>query len=516
MQSYSELVLVVDDEPKVVRALISALSQVGAVEGFTDPLEVIEVVKNREVSLVIADQRMDGMQGTDLLAEISELSPNTVRYLLTGYADIQSMILAINKGQVHRYIEKPWDLERLQRDVEAGIEAYRKMVCSADRLARLEVKSENLQQENLALRDKIRALGFEDQFLTISPKMRQVLKTADRLAQAGDSVLIYGESGTGKELLAKRIHLIRHGPAAPFEALNCGALSEHLVESELFGHDKGAFTGAVSDFPGAFERAHKGTVFLDEIGDLQINLQVKLLRVIEESKVRRLGGRREISVRNSILGATNRDLRTMVTRGQFRRDLFFRLSVIELRLLPLRERAEDIPLLLEYFMEEARLAYGRPALRFAAEAVERIKRLPFMGNVRELKNLVRRAAVVSTADKITENELEELIVEEPAAHSSDEFRYGDGALLACEQGVSGEEGLYGRLNGRSHLTGEEYLVDTKRLRRAREEAVADVDRTFLEYWHRRCDGNISEMARSTGLSRGHLYKMARRCGFFLG
>ena len=495
MSRFKERVFVVDDEPKVVRALLSALSPVAEVEGFTDPKEALEEVRQGEVAVVIADQRMAGMQGTELLASISAVSPHTVRYLLTGYADLQSMILAINKGHVHRYLEKPWDLERLQRDVEAGIEAYRDAVKTADRLTRLEAKSASLREENVELRDRMRSLGLEDGFLTANAEMKKVLKTADRLAQAGDSVLIYGESGTGKELVARRIHLIRHGPAAPFEALNCGALSEHLVESELFGHDKGAFTGATADFPGAFERAHNGTVFLDEIGDLKPQLQVKLLRVLEESRVRRVGGRREIQVENSVLAATNQDLRSMVARGEFRRDLFFRLSVIELRLLPLRERPQDVPLLLEHFLEEARLAYGRVGLRFSVGAVERLKELPLRGNVRELRNLVRRAAVVLEKEEVSQQDLEDLMMEEP----EEELQ---GATSRNEDGPS-------------PWTRGEGVVDTKKLRRARDEAVADVDRAFLEYWQRRCEGNVSEMARSTGLSRSHLYRMARRCGFDL-
>ncbi len=523
MSDYSDLVIVVDDEAKVVRSLVTALSPVAKVEGFTDPLEVLEVFKKREVALVIADQRMAGMQGTELLETIKEISPNTVRFLLTGYADIQSMILAINKGQVHRYIEKPWDLERLQRDVGAGIEAYKHMVDSADRLTRLEVKSANLQEENLKLRDRIRFLGFEDQFLTTNPEMKKVLKTADRLAQAGDTVLIFGESGTGKELLAKRIHLIRHGPAAPFVALNCGALSEHLVESELFGHDKGAFTGAVSDFPGAFERADRGTVFLDEIGDLKPQLQVKLLRVIEEGKVRRLGGRREIEVNNSVLAATNQDLKSMVARGEFRRDLFFRLSVIELRLLPLRERPEDIALLLDHFREEAQLVYCLKSLRFTPAAVKRIQFLPFHGNVRELRSLVRSAAVVFGKDKISRDDVEELLRNKPALKkAASEGFYGldepsgGFAVAALEENPGfGDTSPDGKKDETS-LPDECLVTDAKKLRKAREDAVNEVDRAFLEYWNRRCDGNVSEMARLTSLSRGHLYRMAKRCGFPLG
>lgn len=525
MSNYSDLVLVVDDESKVVRSLMTALSPVARVEGFTDPLEVLKVFENREVAVVVADQRMAGMQGTDLLAKIRKISPNTVRYLLTGYADIQSMILAINKGQVHRYIEKPWDLERLQRDVGAGIEAYKDMVKSADRLARLEVKSADLQEENLKLRDRIRILGFEDQFLTSNPEMRKVIKTADRLAQAGDTVLIFGESGTGKELLAKRIHLIRHGPAAPFVALNCGALSENLVESELFGHEKGAFTGAVADFPGAFERADGGTVFLDEIGDLKPQLQVKLLRVIEEGKVRRLGGRREIEVSNSVLAATNQDLKSMVARGEFRRDLFFRLSVIELRLLPLRERREDIVLLLEHFLEEAQLVYGLESLRFTPGTVERVQALPLHGNVRELRSLVRRAAVVFGKDEISEDDLDELLANGPALYSAGSNEQSETEGLEGLEGSAGaareEEGCFGESAGRARKgeecrQDEQDVTDTTRLRKAREQAVADVDRAFLEYWNRRCDGNVSEIARATGLSRGHLYRMARRSKFPLG
>jgi two-component system response regulator PilR (NtrC family) len=410
------------------------------------------------------------------------------------------MVLAINEGQVHRYIEKPWDVERLQRDAEAGLEAYRNAVCRADRVSRLEARSRTLEKENLQLKDRIDKLGLDD-IITANREMKNVLRTAEKLARASDAVLIYGESGTGKELVARRIHAVRHGKSAPFVPLNCGALSEALVESELFGHCKGAFTGAVSDFPGAFERANGGTVFLDEIGDLKQELQVKLLRVLEESTVRRVGGKSEIPVRASVLAASHRNLRDMVVGREFREDLYFRLSVIEIRLPPLRERPEDIPLLAEHFLKQARLAYDRPGLCFTPEALEAIGQLPLPGNVRELRNVVRRAAVIAVCDEVGLDEIENI-----AIHRGHEL-----LGLAAADGAASPDG---ELAASKELTWSKES-DSRELKKAREEAVADVDRAFLEYWHRCCRGNIAEMARSTGLSRSHLYRMARRSGFDL-
>ena len=496
MTKFKEIVLVVDDESRVVRSLRAALGDLAPVVGLTDPREAAKLLESEEVGLAIVDQRMPEMQGTELLSHIVEKSPNTIRFLLTGYADLQAMSRAINEGSIHRYIEKPWDVDRLRRDVSAGLDAYRAAVAKEKELAFFQTHSAELQGENEKLRLQLREMDLEDRFITLNPDMKRTLETVERIAKVSDVVLICGESGTGKELIAKRIHEIRHGAKAPLVPLNCGALSEGLVESELFGHNQGAFTGAVRDFPGAFERAEGGTVFLDEIGDLRWDLQVKLLRVLEEGKVRRIGGTREEAVDVSILAATNKDLRKMVAEGVFREDLYFRLSVIELYLTPLSQRPEDIPLLLGHFLNQVRVAYDRPRLTFSEEASAALTRLPFPGNGRELRNLVRKVAAVIPEDLVELQDLKR-VLDRPAWS-----QVGESIKKAPKEEAPEER------------QGPFWASDFKVAReKARDEAAKDVEQEFLAYWHQRAEGSVTKMAELTGLTRGYLYRMAKHSGY---
>lgn len=495
MTKFNETLLLVDDEGKVVRSLKAALGDLAPVVGVTDPLEAVRILEKEEIALAIVDQRMPEMQGSELFSIMVEKSPKTIRFLLTGYADLKAMSRAINEGNIHRYIEKPWDMERLRRDVEAGLDAYRASVRKDNELALLHSESVELKGQNEELRLRMQELDVEDRFITRNSEMMRVLETVERIAKVSDVVLIGGESGTGKELIAKRIHDIRHGPVAPFVALNCGAFCEGLVESELFGHMEGAFTGAVKDFPGAFERASGGTVFLDEIGDLRWDLQVKLLRVLEEGRVRRLGGVREEHISTSILAASNKDLREMVAEGRFREDLYFRLSVIELFLHPLRDRPEDIPLLLAHFLKQARVAYNRSNLSFTDEAVAELVKLRFPGNGRELKNLVRRVAAVVPHDQV---ELRDLV------------RFAGVRFPRPNQPVEEDESAP-VLNKRR----EPFLVDEFKAARekAKNEAAIAIEKEFLAYWHERAEGSVTRMAEYTGLTRGYLYRLAKHSGY---
>ena len=502
-KKFREKILVVDDDERAVRSLSAALETLAPVVGVTDPEEAMQAVENHEVGLAIVDQRMPAMEGAELLARIRRRSPYTIRYLLTGYSDFEAMARAINLGQVHRYIEKPWDVDRLMRDAEAGLDAYRDAVNRLEEVTHLKAHTSELQEENTRLKLQLNTMGLEDDIITQNPEMERLLETVERIARVSDAVLIHGETGTGKELVARRIHRIRHGIRAPFVAINCGALNETLVENELFGHERGAFTGAVRDFPGAFERASGGTVFLDEIGELRWDLQVKLLRVLEEGVVRRVGGTRERRVSTSVLAATHRDLREMVAQGHFREDLFFRLSVLELHIPPLRERREDVPLLLEHFLRQARVAYKRPGLTFSQDAVEALMELPFRGNVRELRNITRKAAAVVRHDLVLAEDL---------------------PRLAEAIGLSGEAEAARRkvidmADDHARIQRGWIPLDAVELKKARDrakwQAIGVIERAFLDYWYRRCQGNVSLIAKRTGLSRGYLYKMAHRSGFDL-
>jgi len=509
---FEEVVLVVDDDERVVRSLEVALSDIATVLGYTDPTVALDVIKARPVAVAIVDQRMPEMTGTELLAAVRQVAPSTVRFLLTGYSDVQAMSSAINDSQVHRYIEKPWDVEHLVRDVEAAIHAYQDAMRSADGLCHLEARSARLEAENAKLRRRMRELALDDEIITVNPGMEEALETVERAAVVTNAVLVYGESGTGKELVARRAHAIRHGPEAPFVALNCGAFSDGLVESELFGHEKGAFTGAVRSFPGAFERAHKGSLFLDEVGDLRLDLQGRLIRVLEDGLVRRLGGTRELSVDVTVLAATHRNLPAMVDQGLFRADVYYRLSAVEVSLPPLRERTEDIPLLLEHFMKTVRMASGRPQLHFTPAALEALIQHPFRGNVRELWNIVQRVAAVVRHDAVCQQDLT-ILLARPSVAAPSSAAIRPQARAIAENGDAGEPGGTGSAP-------EGLPRDLEELRnartKARDQAGASVEFAFLSYWYGRCGGNLAEVSRATAMSRPYLYKIAKRSGFPLG
>jgi two-component system, NtrC family, response regulator AtoC len=370
-------VLVVDDEEIVRESLSGWLAQDGlAVESAPDGKAAVEMLKQGPYAIVLLDLKMPGMDGIQVLDEARKLQPDAAVVMMTAYATVDTAVAAIKKG-AHDYLVKPFDPEELSLLIQKIVE------------------QQGLVRENAALRKALkREYGFHD-VISKSPAMQKVFELARVAAPSASTVLILGESGTGKEVLARAIHEESPRKAGPFVAISCAALTETLLESELFGHERGAFTGAAARRKGKFEAAVGGTLFLDEIGEISPKVQVDLLRVLEERAIQRVGGNEPIEVDVRIIAATHRDLRRAAAEGAFREDLYYRLNVIPIQLPPLRDRKEDIPLLVERFLEALSAELGKKLEGVSAEALAALMAHPWPGNVRELRNALERGAVVA-------------------------------------------------------------------------------------------------------------------------
>lgn len=367
-------ILVVDDDPGMLEFLGLMLTRRGHdVTTMADPTKALEKVSSGErFDVLIADIRMKPIDGLVLLREVKKYSHDTSVVMISAYANEETARQAMKEG-AYDYLPKPFQLDELYRIL--------------DELSGLKDSEESeTRQERYHLH-----FGL---FIGESPAMHRVYDAIRRVAQVDSTVLISGESGTGKELVAKAIHGLSRRSKGPFVVVNCGGVPESLIESELFGYKKGAFTGATSDRKGLVEAANGGTLFLDEIGELTPALQVKLLRLIQEKSIRRVGDTCDIPVNVRIIAATNRDLEQMVLEGSFREDLYYRLNVIPIRLPPLRERREDIPLLANYFMEKYSSLLGKDVRRISSYALDILKRYDFPGNVRELENIIERGVAL--------------------------------------------------------------------------------------------------------------------------
>ncbi len=388
-------VLLVDDEAAILESLELTLSDAYRVYTAEGGARGLELLEREDIALVIADQVMPGMTGVEFLEQVSARRPDTIRMLLTGYADVGSLVRAINEGRIYRYIQKPWEPDDLRLDVKRALEAFELAQRNAGLASQLAEANEKLRSENLYLRREVQGRYSFDQIIGASPAMNRIFDVMEKVAQTDATVLLTGETGTGKDLVARAIHYGGARRNARFLAQNCAALPETLLESELFGHKRGAFTGAHQDKKGLFEVADGGTIFLDEIGETKPGMQVRLLRVLQDGEIRALGSSdtRKVDVR--IVAATNRDLRREVAEGRFREDLYYRLRVVEIHLPPLRERRSDIPTLAHLFLDRSNKKMGRTLRGFTNAAMDRLVAHDWSGNVRELENEIERVVALS-------------------------------------------------------------------------------------------------------------------------
>jgi DNA-binding NtrC family response regulator len=369
-------ILCVDDEPAALLVLKDTLERAGhRAVGVPNVDAALEVLARGGVDLIISDYRMPGSTGLEFLAQLARAGYDVPLVMATGFASIEHAVASMKAGAVD-YITKPVRPEQLEHVVDQALEFVR------------------LRRENAALRDEVTQLRSDRQIIGESVSLKRVLETVHTVAPTRATVLVLGESGTGKELVARTIHTQSDRRDGPFVSVNCAALPEALVESTLFGHERGAFTGALRQVKGAFERANHGTILLDEISEMRLDLQAKLLRVLQEQEFERVGGTAPIKVDVRVIATTNRDLVEEVKRGRFREDLYYRLSVVPLRLPSLRERTEDIPLLVQAFAARTARETGKRAPAIDPATIELLQRCDWPGNVRELAHAVERAVIL--------------------------------------------------------------------------------------------------------------------------
>ena len=385
-------VLVVDDEPELCRALGKLLSRNGyEVLTAGNGEEALEILRGREVDLVLSDLQMPRMGGVELLKAGRVISPGTEFVIITGHGTIEVAVDAMKRG-AYDFVEKPFSTSTTLKVVRKALEKQR------------------LREENRLLRRRLREIQGNSDIIGKSSVMRQTVETARQVADSSATVLLTGESGTGKEVFAGAIHAWSERADRPMVRVSCAALPETLLEAELFGYEKGAFTGAVARRKGRFEAAHRGTLFLDEVGEMSPTTQVKLLRVLQENVIERLGGNEPIPVDVRIIAATNADLAGMVREGRFREDLYYRLNVINVELPALRHRGEDVLLLADFFLQKYNEKNSKNLQGFSPEALEILTRYAWPGNVRELENAVERAVVLSKGDLVDAAALPQSVV----------------------------------------------------------------------------------------------------------
>ncbi|HPR85767.1 MAG TPA: sigma-54 dependent transcriptional regulator [Prolixibacteraceae bacterium] len=382
-------ILIVDDEESVRDSLYNWFIEDGfRVECAENARKGLSMLESDNFDIILADIKMPGMDGLEMLRRIKEIKSDSIVIVMTAFATVDTAVKALKDG-AYDYVTKPFDPDDLTH------------------LIRNATRQISLAEENETLKQKVISLEDVEDIVGKSMAMKDVLRQVESVAQTNSSVIITGESGTGKELVARAIHANSPRKFYPFVSVHCGALSESLLESELFGHEKGAFTGAMYNRKGRFEMADSGTIFLDEIATISTKMQVELLRVLETKSFMRVGGNKEITSDFRVICATNKDLKGLVEKGIFREDLFYRLNVVNIEIPPLRERKEDIPLLVEHFIQKYCLSMNKPPVTIDVAALNRLQEFNFPGNIRELENMIERAIVIGNGKRITLKDLPE-------------------------------------------------------------------------------------------------------------
>jgi DNA-binding NtrC family response regulator len=390
MKQQNAKVLIADDESAITAGLSAILSDEGyTVDVVPDGQKALERLSDDRYGVVLADLKMPKLDGLSLLRELQQKQIPTECIIITGQATVDSAVQAMQQG-AYDYIEKPLNADKLNR--------LKALIPKA-------IEKFNVQQKNRELTSKLEGLTHYAELTGQSDVMREVYQIIDAVAASTASVLILGESGTGKELVARAVHSKSDRAKGPFFALNCAALPKEILENELFGHEKGAFTGSTNEKPGAFEMASGGTIFLDEVAEMSPDIQVKLLRALETRMVRRLGGKKEIQVDIRIVAATNKDLQKALADGELREDLYYRLAVVQIDLPPLRERSQDVQLLATEFLSRYASQNGKQISDFDTAAWDWILSYHWPGNVRELKNAVERSVIMARGGKIAVNDI---------------------------------------------------------------------------------------------------------------
>lgn len=490
-------VLVVDDESDNLDAFRFNFHKDFDLRLLQTPQTALDVLKKEPIAVIVADQRMPQLCGLEFLKQARALAPLAVPILLTAYADIDVFVQAINEGQLYRYVSKPWEKQVLRATLFQALERHRLL----SENARLH---EHLQQYAGYLQHELHAAADFGKLVGDSPAWRASLGRVQQVARTQATVLLRGESGTGKELLAHAIHVNSPRKDKPFVRVNCAALPQGVLESELFGHERGSFTGAGCRRLGRFELATGGTIFLDEVGDLPPEVQVKLLRVLQEQTFERVGSSETVTTDVRIVSATHRNLETMIADGSFRQDLYYRLNVFPIFLPPLRDRLSDLPALAQHFLLKWRRHAVQPVYALSPEAVALLQTYSFPGNVRELENLIERALILASGPTITPAELELLrpsdvpttAPKRPVVQEAD-------PTLASEPIEVAEPWRTDTAAAKGTTTPDSAPLAEKLLQQERGEIV----RAF-----ERAEGNVARAARLLGCNRSTLYYRLRRLG----
>ncbi|MGH7905105.1 MAG: sigma-54-dependent transcriptional regulator [Candidatus Binataceae bacterium] len=454
-----ERILIIDDEAEMLDNCQRILGAAGY-ECLTsaDPNRALKILETDNPDLLFTDLRMPGMDGLEILRRARAIDALRPVIMLTAFATVESVVEAMKEGAFH-YLAKPFTMDQLKLTAQRALEQRR------------------LAVENASLREQLRGVfGFEN-IAGRSSALQQILEVVRKAAHSDANILVLGESGTGKELIARAIHANSARAAAPFIAVDCASLPENLLESELFGHEKGAFTGATAAKPGLMELADKGTLFLDEIGELPSGLQSKLLRALQERQIRRVGGTRPVNLNLRIVSATNRDLRSLLPDGKFREDLFYRINVIDIPVPPLRERKGDITLLAYLFLKRYSGRNGRPMAGFEPEAIAALESHAWPGNVRELQNVVERGCALADGEWISVSDLPENL---------------RGASMPAEDIAAPD------------------LSAAFTLKEAKARWIGRLESAYVTEVLRREGGNVSQAARKAGVDRKTLHRLLHK------